>query len=164
MTTLALHIDLKDRAGLAETISLLQMFMGKGLTAAPPAAAASTGTVKAGAALGQTAGAHAQAAASAADQSQVSTAATGDAGNATSGGNAAQAFPNAAAAASPQALNATAAAAEVTFDVLKAAFLAYNSKNGRPATEAMLKGFGLGKLSEAKPEQYAAIKAEMEKA
>lgn len=50
------------------------------------------------------------------------------------------------------------AAPAVTFDVLKKAFLALSTKEGgRSKCEGVLKPHGLGKLSEAKEEQYAAL-------
>ena len=50
------------------------------------------------------------------------------------------------------------AAPGVTFDVLKKAFLALSTKpEGRSKCEGVLKPHGLGRLSEAKEEQYAAL-------
>ena len=50
------------------------------------------------------------------------------------------------------------AAPAVTFDALKKAFLGLSTKpDGRSKCEGVLKPHGLGKLSEAKEEQYAAL-------
>lgn len=52
----------------------------------------------------------------------------------------------------------TSAAPGVSFDELKKAFLSLSTKTGgRTLCEGVLKPLGLGKLSEAKPEQYAAL-------
>lgn len=48
------------------------------------------------------------------------------------------------------------AAATVTFDILKTQFLALVNANREKAV-GILKGFGLAKLSDAKPEQYGEI-------
>lgn len=85
--------------------------------------------------------------------------AAGDAGNAHvaahQGGTSAQ----------PASTGKPSASPEVTFDVLKKAFLALSTKAaGREKCEAVLKPFGLAKLSAATPEQYAAVLAEIEKA
>lgn len=85
--------------------------------------------------------------------------AAGDAGNAHAaahqGGTSAQ----------PASTDKPSASPEVTFDVLKKAFLALSTKAaGREKCEAVLKPFGLAKLSAATPEQYAAVLTEIEKA
>jgi len=50
----------------------------------------------------------------------------------------------------------------VTFDELKRAFLSLSTKpGGRALCEGVLKPFGLAKLSEAKPEQYSAVMAQI---
>jgi hypothetical protein len=112
----------------------------------------------------QTAAASTPAAETAAPPSQASTAA-GEAGNADAaapqGGTSAQP-----ASSQPSTASAETAGGEpVTFDVLKKAFLALSTKAaGREKCEAVLKPFGLAKLSAATPEQYAAVLAEIEKA
>jgi hypothetical protein len=72
------------------------------------------------------------------------------------------AVPAKTAAASPPPAEPVAAAAPasiaaadvVAFEDLKKAFLALSSKKGRPGCEAVLKPFGVAKLSELAPEQY----------
>jgi hypothetical protein len=104
-----------------------------------------------------TAGASTPAAQSAAAQSQASTAATGEQGNDTPAGQ-----PAAASTASSTKLDAAAAP---TFDEVKKAFLALSTKpNGRALCEGVLKPFALAKLTEAKVEQYGALKAAIDKA
>jgi len=50
----------------------------------------------------------------------------------------------------------------VTFDELKRAFLGLSTKpGGRALCEGVLKPFGLAKLSEAKPDQYSAVMAQI---
>lgn len=120
---------------------------GKSKPAATPAPAAAT--APAGPSASTTAASSAPAAAAQAAQ--------GDAGNATQGGQTA--------AASTASSEKPAAAVEVTFDVLKKAFLALSTKaDGRAKCENVLKPFNLAKLSEAKPEQYAAVLAAIEEA
>lgn len=117
-------------------------------------------TATAGAARGQTAGAPSPTAQSAAAASQASTG--GDAGNeqSTAGRSAGQ--PAAATSASS---STPAASPAVTFDTLKKAFLALSTKpGGRALCEGVLKPFTLGKLSEAKEEQYAQLLVAIEQA
>ncbi len=62
----------------------------------------------------------------------------------------------------PAPAAAPAEPAAVDFDTLKRAFLALATKDGgRARCEAVLKPFGLAKLSEAKPEHYPALMAEI---
>ena len=80
---------------------------------------------------------------------------------------AAASTPTAAPAAAPSQAStaATDLAPEVSFDQLKKAFLGLSTKaDGRAKCEGVLKPFGLAKLSEAKPEQYAAVLAAIEEA
>lgn len=111
---------------------------GKSKPAAATAPAGSNGT--------QTAASSAPAAAGAA---------AGDAGNATA----------AAAGAQTASSSAASESSAVTFDELKKAFLALSTKpGGREKCEAVLKPFGLVKLSNATVEQYPAVLAEIQKA
>jgi hypothetical protein len=80
-------------------------------------------------------------------------------------GNAHVAAPQGGSSAQTASTDKQSASPEVTFDVLKKAFLALSTKAaGREKCEAVLKPFGLAKLSAATPEQYAAVLAEIEKA
>jgi len=130
-----------------------------------PTSAPAAGKSKPAATAAQTAAATAPAGASAsptAASSAGSAAAPAAQGEA---GNAASAAGSPAAAASPASSSTPAASPEVTFDMLKKAFLALSTKaDGRAKCEGVLKPFGLAKLSEAKPEQYAAVLAEINKA
>jgi hypothetical protein len=86
-------------------------------------------------------------------------AAAGEAGNAA--GSATGTSPSAPTASSDK----PAESAAVSFDELKKAFLALSTKpEGRAKCEAVLKPFAVAKLSEAKPEQYAAVLAAIVKA
>lgn len=115
-----------------------------------PAGTQTAATAPAGSPASPTAASSAPAAAAPAAQ--------GDAGNATP----AAGQPAAAQTASSEK---PAGAAEVSFDTLKKAFLALSTKaDGRAKCENVLKPFGLAKLSEAKPEQYAAVLAAIEEA
>lgn len=78
---------------------------------------------------------------------------------------------NAAATEAPSPTASTASSSEasaspaVSFDVLKKAFLALSTKEGgRAKCEAVLKPFGLTKLSEAKEDQYGALHAAIQTA
>lgn len=83
----------------------------------------------------------------------------GEAGNAA--GSATGISPSASTASSDKPAESPA----VSFDELKKAFLALSTKpEGRAKCEAVLKPFGVAKLSEAKPEQYAAVLAAINKA
>jgi len=160
MTTLTLTLDLADPSGIELAVRNLQLLLGKGPQSSAPArtGAASGGTATAGAAHGQTESASNHAAGSAVDKSQASTAATGEAGNA------AGAAGHAANAGNASSTKPSAEAA-LNFDKdVKKPFLELNSKKGRPACEAVLKEFGLAKLSEATPEQYAQLKVAIKKA
>jgi hypothetical protein len=161
VTTLTLNIDLADESGIQRAITALQRLLGNAIpTSAPlPAGAASKGTAPAGAARGQTAGASSPTAQSAAAASQASTAATGDTGNATgtAGGQTA--------GATDVSSSTPAGSPAPTFEEVKKAFIALSTKpNGRALCEGVLAPFKLTKLSEAKAEQYAAIKALIDKA
>jgi hypothetical protein len=149
MTSITLDISSTD--SIAHGIGMLQRLLGNAnFAGAPaPAGATSSGTAKDGAAHGKTAGASSPAAASAPVQPQASTAAA-EAGNG--------------AAAAGQAVGATSASSPTpadspapTFDETKKAFLALSATKGRAACEGVLKPFGIAKLSDAKPEQYAAL-------
>lgn len=165
--------------GAAVTLScgsateLLQALASFGIAAANDAKAgvASPQSVKAGRAPSQgttagqvaapekTAAASTPAAETAAAPSQASTAA-GEQGNAAAASSA-PAASDAPAVSSSEA----SASPEVSFEQLKKAFLGLSTKaNGRALCEGVLKPFGLAKLSEAKPEQYAAVLAEIQKA
>lgn len=77
------------------------------------------------------------------------------------------AAPTTQAAAAAQTASSTEASASpaVSFDQLKKAFLSLSTKEGgRAKCEGVLKPHGLGKLSEAKEEQYGALLAAIEKA
>jgi hypothetical protein len=149
MTTLTITLDLADKSGIEQLIHNLSLLLGKTPPAPAPAGAAGKITAPAGAARSQTGGASAQ---------QGSTAATGgEAGNAAQGAG--------------QAAGATGASSStpgespsVTFDAVKSALLGLVAKKQRPAGEAVLKEFNLAKLSDAKPEQYAQLKAALDKA
>lgn len=65
----------------------------------------------------------------------------------------------------PTTAPAASAPSPVDFDTLKKAFLALSTKaGGRALCEGVLKPHGLAKLSEAKPEQYAAVLSAIEQA
>jgi hypothetical protein len=148
MTTLTLTLDLADPSGIELAIRNLSLLVGKGPAASP---AAGQRTAPAGGAPAPTGAAKAPTAASAGGQSQASTAATGEAGNAATG---------AGQAAGASAASSQKDAVELTFDVVKKAVLDLGGrKNGRDRVMAIYKPFGIEKLPEAKPEQYAAIKA-----
>jgi hypothetical protein len=120
---------------------------GKPNAAPKPTAA----TAPAGASASPVAGSSAPAAAAPAAQ--------GEAGNAVAG---AQAGASSAPTASTEKPSQS---PEVSFEVLKKAFLALSQKaNGRALCEGVLKPFALAKLSEAKPEQYAAVLTAINKA
>lgn len=158
MSTATITFDISDESAIQRAISTLQRIAGNVLPAPAPAAASGQRTAKAGAAPSPTAGASSPTAASAATPSQASTAATGDTGN-----GAAAAGPAAAATTASSAKPD--AAPEVTFDSLKKAFISLSTKpNGRALCEGVLKPLSLGKLSEAKPEQYAQLMTAIEKA
>jgi hypothetical protein len=129
--------------------------------AAPPAQPQTAGQ-SASAAAAQ-AGDAGNASASTATPASAQPAASGSASAGEAGNAAAAAGPVAAA---PTASSSTPAASpEVTFEVLKKAFLSLSTKaGGRALCEGVLKPFALAKLSEAKPEQYAAVLAQIEKA
>lgn len=132
---------------------------GKPSAPAPARAPSPATTAAPAAAPKPTAAVPSPAAADAAAPSQASTAA-GDQGN----GAAASPSP-APVDASTASSSAPAESPAVTFDQLKKAFLGLSTKaDGRAKCEGVLKPFGLAKLSEAKPEQYAQVLAEIEKA
>jgi hypothetical protein len=89
-------------------------------------------------------------------QQQGSTAATGEAGNAAA---AAGQLP-----VQRLLLRHARRIPAVTFDEVKKAFLALSKPKGRALCEGVLKPFGIAKLSDAKPEQYAALLAAIEQA
>lgn len=73
--------------------------------------------------------------------------------------------PAAAAPSAPAAASPSSAAPDIDFDTIKKAFLKLSTTDGgRAKCEAVLKPHGLAKLSEAKPEQYAEILANIQKA
>lgn len=135
----------------APSLSALQQVVGK----LQPTEAANEGNVKPVAATAPAGSPATQTTAPSATTAAAP--AAGDAGNASTAGPAAAASP----ASSPK----PEAAPEVTFDVVKKAFLALSTKaDGRSKCEAVLKPFKVAKLSEAKPEQYAAVLEAIEKA
>jgi hypothetical protein len=162
MTSLTLNIDLADEPGIHRAITALQRLLGNAIAPSPlanhPVGASGTGTARTGGARGQTGAVSGPAAGSAQGQQQGSTAATGEAGNAA--GSAGQ--PAGATAASS---GTPVESRSVSFDEVKKAFLALSTKpNGRALCEGVLKPFNLGKLSEAKADQYGAVLVEIQKA
>lgn len=144
------RIEAPTFMGLQATIAKLQPTEAANEGNAKPAAAQAT----AGKPASQAAAASAPAAAASAAGEQ--------------GKGAAASQPSATGAASSASSSAGSTSpdgASVTFDELKKAFLTLSTKaDGRAKCESVLKPFGLGKLSEAKPEQYAAVLAEIKKA
>lgn len=169
----SVSIDAPSLADLSTVVGKLQPTEAANDAAAPGksnaqgrAAAPSKATTAAQAdAPKQTAAASTPAADAAAGQSQVSTAA-GEAGNA--GADAPQAgssAPTASTEKSSASVETAGGGEPVTFDQVKKAFLALAQKpNGRALCEGINKTFGVAKLSDNKPENYAAVLAEIQKA
>jgi hypothetical protein len=160
----SITLDISDENAISRGITMLQRLMGNAGLAPAPTGATSKGTAATGAAHGKTAGASGQPAASAQAAQPGSTAATGEAGNATSAGSDGQASQGALAGASSSGPASAAGGKELTFDEVKKPFLALSQTKGRPACEAVLGQFKLAKLSDAKPEQWAQLKAAIDKA
>ena len=142
-------IEAPSMSALGEIVGKLQPTEAANDSVAPGKSKPAAATAPAGKAATQTAAPSAPAAAAPA---------AGDAGN-----DAAAAGP--AAAASTASSSTPAESPEVSFEVLKKAFLALSTKaDGRAKCESVLKPFGVAKLSESKPEQYAAVLAAIEAA
>jgi hypothetical protein len=129
-----------------------------GPSASPPAAPSAPPAAAAGADAGN-------ASASTATQASAQPAAAGSAASAGEAGNGAAASASpATGAASTASSSEPSGSPAVSFDELKKAFLALSTKpGGREKCEAVLKPFGLPKLSAANADQYAAILAEIKR-
>lgn len=158
VTTFSAHLALADGVTVsinAPTFGALGAIVER-LQAAndSPAAAAAPGKSKPAATAAGTSAATPTAAPSAA---AAPAPAAGDAGNAST--------PAASPPASTASSSAASGSSEVSFDSLKKAFLGLSTKaGGRALCEGVLRPYGLAKLSEAKPEQYAAILKAIEEA
>lgn len=96
-------------------------------------------------------------------QAAAAQAAQGDAGNATPAGQAADASTASSTKPEGAAAGSLPADPDEAFKVLKKAFLGLSTKaDGRAKCEAVNKKFGVAKLSDNKPENYAAVLAAIE--